>query len=100
MLAAQVKHLPPLAGSQSPSALERLRHAPDPELPHPHTPAGTAELFRKAYGPTVRAFEVLDEDGRASLAASLTALWVEGQRPGARQPLVESEYLEVVAVRK
>jgi ubiquinone/menaquinone biosynthesis C-methylase UbiE len=115
MLAAHVKHVAPPAGSQSPLLwgepkviLERF----DARLwnvsvtprtltfRYPHTPAGTAELFRTAYGPTVRAFEALDEDGRASLAASLTALWIEGQRPGARQTAVESEYLEVVAVRK
>jgi hypothetical protein len=34
------------------------------QLPLPRH--GQAELFRAAYGPTVRAFESLDEDGRAA----------------------------------
>jgi SAM-dependent methyltransferase len=66
---------------------------------YPHTPAGTAELFRGAYGPTVRAFQALDENGRATLAASLEAHW-SGGRAGAAVTEVESEYLEVVATRR
>lgn len=65
-----------------------------------HTPAGTAELFRAAYGPTVRAFEALDEDGRASFAAALREHWSRHNRPGSTSTEVESEYLEVVAVRR
>jgi len=64
-----------------------------------HTPAGTAELFRAAYGPTVRTFEALDEDGRASFAAALREHWTRHNRPGSTSTEVESEYLEVVAVR-
>ena len=64
-----------------------------------HTPAGTAELFRAAYGPTVRTFEALDEDGRASFAAALREHWTRANRPGSTSTEVESEYLEVVAVR-
>jgi SAM-dependent methyltransferase len=67
---------------------------------YPRTPAGTAELFRASYGPTVRAFEALDEDGRAALAADLAAHWAAHQRPGAAFTEVEAEYLEVVAERR
>jgi 2-polyprenyl-3-methyl-5-hydroxy-6-metoxy-1,4-benzoquinol methylase len=67
---------------------------------YPHTPAGTAELFRAAYGPTVRTFEALDEDRRAALAAELTALWTQHHRTGAPMTEVDSEYLEVVATRR
>jgi 2-polyprenyl-3-methyl-5-hydroxy-6-metoxy-1,4-benzoquinol methylase len=66
---------------------------------YPHTPAGTAELFRAAYGPTVRAFATLDEDARAVFAADLTAHWSWHQR-GENGTEVDSEYLEVVAVRR
>ena len=66
---------------------------------YPHTPAGTAELFRGAYGPTVRTFEAIDEDRRAVLAAELTAHWTAHHRPGAPMTDVDSEYLEVVATR-
>ncbi len=67
---------------------------------YPHTPAGTAELFRAAYGPTVRAFEALDEDRRASLSADLAELWTQHHRPSAPMTEVDAEYLEVVATRR
>ena len=67
---------------------------------YPHTPAGTAELFRAAYGPTVRAFATLDENGRASFAADLAAHWSWHQRAGGASTEVEAEYLEVIAVRR
>ena len=66
---------------------------------YPHTPAGTAELFRGAYGPTVRTFEALDPDGRAAFAAHLEAHWASHQRQDAAATEVEAEYLEVVAFR-
>ena len=67
---------------------------------YPHTPAGTAELFRAAYGPTVRAFAVLDEDGRASFAADLAEHWSWHQHGRGTSTEVDAEYLEVVAVRR
>jgi SAM-dependent methyltransferase len=67
---------------------------------YPHTPAGTAELFRTAYGPTVRAFESLDEDGRAALAADLAAHWTRHRRSSAAGTEVEAEFLEMVAIRR
>ena len=67
---------------------------------YPHTPAGTAELFRAAYGPTVRAFSALDEDRRASFAADLHAHWSWHQRGIGAATEVDAEYLEVIAVRR
>jgi len=67
---------------------------------YPHTPAGTAELFRAAYGPTVRAFAALDENGRASFAADLAEHWSWHQRGGSETTEVAAEYLEVIAVRR
>jgi len=67
---------------------------------YPHTPAGTAELFRAAYGPTVRAFAALDEDGRAAFAADLAEHWSWHQRGRGVSTEVEAEYLEVIAVRR
>jgi SAM-dependent methyltransferase len=67
---------------------------------YPHTPAGTAELFRGAYGPTVRVFEALDEDRRASFAADLATHWTRHQRGSGATTEVEAEYLEVVALRR
>ena len=67
---------------------------------YPHTPAGTAELFRGTYGPTVKAFEALDEDRRAAFAADLAAHWSGAQKASGSLTEVDSEYLEVVAVRR
>jgi SAM-dependent methyltransferase len=67
---------------------------------YPHTPRGTAELFRTAYGPTVRTFLALDEDRRARFAADLAELWSRDQWPQATETVVDAEYLEVVAVRR
>ena len=69
-------------------------------LRYPHTPSGTAELFRAAHGPTVWAFESLDEDRRALLAADLAAHFARHRRTSAAGTEVEAEYLEVVAVRR
>ena len=66
----------------------------------PHSPAGTAELFRATYGPTVRAFETLDEDRRALLATDLTEHWTRHQRGSDGTTEVEAEFLEVIAVRR
>jgi len=67
---------------------------------YPHTPAGTAELFRAAYGPTVRAFATLDENARASFASDLTEHWSWHQRGNNESTEVDAEYLEVIAVRR
>lgn len=67
---------------------------------YPHTPAGTAELFRGTYGPTVRTFEALDEDGRARFSNALRELWTTWAIPGTDGTQVDSEYVEVIATRK
>jgi SAM-dependent methyltransferase len=67
---------------------------------YPYAPAGVVELFRAAHGPTVRAFESLGEDRRADLAGELAAHWARHRDPTAAGTEVETEYLEVVAVRR
>jgi SAM-dependent methyltransferase len=67
---------------------------------YPHTPAGTAEMFRATYGPTVRTFEALEENRRAALAADLAAHWSQHARGSDATTEVDAEYLEVVAVRR
>ena len=67
---------------------------------YPYPPAGTADLFRTAYGPTVRSMEALDETRREMLASDLADQWARHQRPGAVMTEVDSEYLEVVATRR
>lgn len=67
---------------------------------YPHTPAGTAELFRAAYGPTVRVFEALDEDRRARFPRDIEDQWLRHDRTRGAATEVDAEYLEVVAVRR
>lgn len=66
---------------------------------YPHGPEETVTLFRTWYGPTVRAFAALDETKQRSLFADLVQLWSEHNTAGPNATNVESEYLEVVAVR-
>lgn len=115
MLKKHVALVPPPAGVPSPSlwgdeSVIRQRFA-EPDwrvttevrtltLRFPHSPAGTTELFRATYGPTVRAFEALDEDRRALLAADLIGHWTRHQRGSDRRTEVEAEFLEVIAVRR
>ncbi len=115
LLRLHVSHAPPPAGAASPlqwgdESIIRARfddqHWEVTTSPrtlifrYPHTPAGTAELFRASYGPTVRTFEAIDEDTRAVFAAELAAHWTDHNRGPAGTTLVESEYLEVIAIRR
>lgn len=67
---------------------------------YPYPPAGAADLFRHAYGPTVRVFATLDKPAQARFEAELVDHWAIHQRPGVENTEVDAEYLEVVAVRK
>jgi ubiquinone/menaquinone biosynthesis C-methylase UbiE len=67
---------------------------------YPLAPEHTANLFRSAYGPTVRTLEVLDERRRTQLSADLVYLWEKHQWPGTDTTVVDAEYLEVVAIRR
>jgi len=115
MLAMHVAHVPPPPGSLSPllwgdESVVRDRFAERDWIVttttrtltfrYPYTPAGTAALFCTAYGPTVRTLEALGEDRRALLEGELADHWMRHQRPGAPATEVDSEYLEVVAVRR
>ena len=58
------------------------------------------EYFRDYYGPTLKAFESLDEGGREALARDLEALLAQWNTSGDETLVVPSEYLEVVALRR
>jgi SAM-dependent methyltransferase len=58
------------------------------------------DLFRTYYGPTVKAFEALDEAGQRALARDLTEAVQRFNRSDDGTLLVPSEYLEVVAVKR
>ncbi len=58
------------------------------------------EYFRDYYGPTLKAFESLDETGREALARDLEELLEDWNTSGDETLVVPSDYLEVVAVRR
>jgi SAM-dependent methyltransferase len=62
----------------------------------PMTPEQVVDYFRAWYGPTLRAFAALDEDGQAALRRDLTRLWSEHNQATDGTTHVESEYLEVI----
>ncbi len=57
------------------------------------------EAFRRYYGPTVKAFGALDEKGQAALRQELEQHWTAHNQSKNGVTRVESEYLEVVAIR-
>jgi hypothetical protein len=63
------------------------------------SPQQYLDLFRTYYGPTVKAFEALDEGGRHALADGLLEALGRFARPTNGTLLVPAEYMEVVAVR-
>lgn len=106
-------HVPPPAGLKSPllwgtaahlrellgegvSALEVKRQY---FVFHYHSPHHFMEFFRTYYGPTLKAFEALDEAGKESLARGIEELAAQFNRSSNETLTIPSEYLEVVAVR-
>jgi SAM-dependent methyltransferase len=68
-------------------------------MAYPFPPAEVVEFFRTYYGPINRAFESLDPERQAALHNDLERLWAEYNQAGQGETGVESEYLEVLAVR-
>ncbi|MDQ3750321.1 MAG: class I SAM-dependent methyltransferase [Acidobacteriota bacterium] len=67
---------------------------------YPFSPAEVVEYFRQFFGPTQFAFAALDGDGQDALRQDLERLWSEYNQADDGTTLVESEYLEVIAVRQ
>jgi SAM-dependent methyltransferase len=64
------------------------------------SPDHFVEFFRQHYGPTLKAFAALDEDGRTALAEDIAALVRRFDRLGGDGPVAcPADYLEVVATR-
>ncbi len=59
----------------------------------------TIEFWREFYGPTHKAFAALDAEGQEALRRDLEKLWAENNLSANGATRVESEYLEVTAVR-
>lgn len=65
----------------------------------PFGPRDAVEYFRLYYGPTQKAFESLDIAGQRELRADLETLWVTCNQATDGTTKVESEYLDVKAIR-
>jgi ubiquinone/menaquinone biosynthesis C-methylase UbiE len=65
----------------------------------PFPASEVVEAFRRYYGPTYKAFGALDETGQAALQQELEQLWSAHNQSRNGVTRVESEYLEVVAIR-
>lgn len=66
----------------------------------PYPPADVVEHFRTYFGPTKTAFEMLDADGQAALRRDLEQLWTANNQATDGTTSWESEYLEVLAIRR
>ncbi len=69
-------------------------------LEFPSDPVAVANEFLTWYGPTLRAYASLDDDGRKALRSDLETLWRENNRATDGSTYVESEYLEVLVTVK
>ncbi len=67
---------------------------------YPFPPSEVVEHFRTYYGPTNRAFAALDDAGQYALRRDLEQLWDEHNIGTDGATSMESEYLEVVALRE
>lgn len=114
MFKVTAKHVPPPAGMPSPllwgnddAVAERFSDGiADLKTSRetlyftlPFGPVETVEFFRLYYGPTQKAFESLDDEGRRHLRSDLEDLWSEHNTATDGTTKVESEYLTVRAIR-
>jgi 2-polyprenyl-3-methyl-5-hydroxy-6-metoxy-1,4-benzoquinol methylase len=67
---------------------------------YPFSPAEVVEFFRTYYGPSYKAFAALDAEKQSALRGELEQLWTEHNTATDGTTLIESEYLEVVAIRE
>lgn len=114
MFKTMTKHVAPPAGMPSPllwgveeTVRERLGEGiskleAKPQNIHwvfPFSPAEVVEHFRLYYGPTQKAFGLLDENGQQALREDLERLWTEHNQATDGTTVLDAEYLEVRAVR-
>lgn len=64
------------------------------------SPAHVLEVFRGYYGPVLKAFAALDEQGQDALAEDLVALMGRFNRADDGTVVIPSDYLEVVVTRR
>jgi ubiquinone/menaquinone biosynthesis C-methylase UbiE len=69
------------------------------QFEYPFPPETVVQFFRDNYGPMSKAFASLDAAGQEELKKDLVALWSAHNRASGKGTLVDSEYLEVIAIR-
>jgi SAM-dependent methyltransferase len=69
-------------------------------LHFPFPPAGVVQLFREYFGPTKMSFARVDEQTQKTYSDALEQMWHEENLAGEDETLIESEYLEVIGVRR
>ena len=67
---------------------------------YPFGPAKVVDFFIEYYGPTLRAYASLNQDGQKALHDDLTALWTRNNLATDGTTRVLSEYIEVIGVRE
>jgi SAM-dependent methyltransferase len=116
MFKAIAKHVPPPPGvpsamlwgdettvrqrlSDGTKALTLTRHT-YPAWNYPLGVPEVVEFFRQTYGPIQRAFAALDAEGQKALRKDLEQVFSQYNRATDGTTSLESEYLEVIAVRQ
>jgi SAM-dependent methyltransferase len=107
------KHVPPPAGVRSPMLWGSESHlrelfgdAVDLQLTRrtfafrQRSPRAWIDYFRTYYGPTLKAFESLDEAGQGRLIADLESMIGQHNVANDGTMVVHAEYMEVVATRR
>ena len=114
MFKTNAKHVPPPAGMPSPilwgaedAVRERVANGTiDLQMTrrkitftYPFGPVEVVEHFKKYFGPTQKAFESLDAEGQNALRGDLEKLWSDNNQATDGTTQVESEYLDVRAIK-
>ena len=115
MFKAIAKHVPPPPGvppavlwGDETTVCERLRAGIKdlqmtrrvyPSFTYPFAVPQVVEFFRQNYGPTQRAFAALDADGQEALRDDLEQVFSAHNHATDDTTSLESEYLEVIAIR-
>src|SRR5687767_9938617 len=67
---------------------------------YPFAPTEVVEFFRTYYGPSYKAFAALEAEKQSALREDLEQLWKEHNTATDGTTAIDSEYLEVVAIRQ
>ena len=108
------KHLPPPPGLKSPAlwgtrewmenafgvAASSLKAEPRQFVFRYRSAHHFLDIFRRYYGPMLKAFEALDTPGRKALSRDIIELIRRFNRSGDETMVVPSEYLEVVVAKR